>query len=206
MYISRYLVVAMEIQVGKEEVKDWWFYYTFHTNPPPEPVSELFSVPSELVFSERIPELVDTFYFPSEPFPELAVPEPVSIPLPIFGPELVLFPSELVFSELFYFPSELVLSAPLPVLAPEFFYTYYFPSELGPELISEHELSFFEPFPIPSELEPESEHLFSDFRYKPDFSEAFCCVDLRFGYLAWALSALGDFLEVEMVESPFFQS
>jgi len=92
----------MEILVGKEEVKDWLFFYTIHTNPPPEPVPQLFSVPSELV-----------------------------------------------------------LSAP--------------------------------------------EHLFSDFRYKPDFSEAFCCVDLRFGYLAWALSALVDFLEVEMVESQFFQ-
>ena len=56
---------------------------------------------------------------------------------------------------------------------------------------------------IPSELESEPEHLFSDFPYKPDFSEA--SADLWFGYLAWALSALGDFLEVGMVESQFFQ-
>ena len=58
---------------------------------------------------------------------------------------------------------------------------------------------------IPSELESEPEHPFSVFPNKPGFSEAFCCVDLRFGYLAWALSALVDFLEVEMVESQFFQ-
>ena len=56
--------------MGKEEVKDWRFFYTIHTNLLPEPVPQLFSVPSEVVFSERI-ELVDTFYFPSEPFPEL---------------------------------------------------------------------------------------------------------------------------------------
>jgi len=110
--------------VGKEEVKDWWFSYTIHTNPPPEPVPQLYSVPSELF----------------------------------------------------------------------------------PELLSDHELSFYELFPIPSELEPDPERLFSDFRYKPDFSETFCSVGLWFGYLAWALSALGDFLEVEMVESQFSQS
>jgi len=142
MYISHYLVVAMEIQVGKEEVKEWWFYYTrfyytFHTNPPPEPVPQLFSVPSELVFSERIPELVDTFYFPSE---------------------------------------------------------------LGPELISEHELTFYELFPIPYELEPDTEHLVVHLS-----TDTFCSADLCFGNLAWTLSALGDFLEVEMVESQFSQ-
>jgi hypothetical protein len=118
--------------VGKEEVKEWWFYYTFHINLPPEPVPQLFSVPSEVVFSERI-ELVDTFYFPSE---------------------------------------------------------------LGPELISVPELPFFELFPIPYELEPDTEQLVVHLS-----TDTFCSVDLCFGNLAWTLSALGDFLEVEMVES-----